>query len=49
MRATMLDHLLTPLPGDPPTGEDLSFSPEFDAIAEARRRTTAMSSTAGRR
>lgn len=37
MRVTMLDHLLQPLAGDSATGDDLSFSPEFDAIAEARR------------
>lgn len=33
----MSDDLLQPIPGALPTGEDLSFSPEFDAIAEARR------------
>lgn len=35
----MLDHeqLLEPISQDSPCGEDLSFSPEFDAIAEARR------------
>jgi type VI secretion system protein ImpA len=32
-----LDDLLQPVPGPSPTGDDLSFSPEFDAIAEARR------------
>lgn len=32
-----LDTLLAPLPGDAPCGEDLSFSPDFDAIQEARR------------
>lgn len=32
-----LDALLLPLTGATPAGEDLSFSPEFDAIAEARR------------
>ncbi len=31
-----LSKLLQPLPGAP-TGADLSFSPEFDAIAEMRR------------
>lgn len=32
-----IEQLLGPIPGDSPTGEDLSFSHEFDAIAEARR------------
>ncbi len=32
-----LDHLLSPLTSAAPTGADLSFSPEFDAIAELRR------------
>ncbi len=32
-----LDNLLTPISDAAPSGEDLSFSPEFDAIAEARR------------
>lgn len=34
----MLDHeeLLVPISEDSPCGEDLSFSPEFDAIADAR-------------
>lgn len=32
-----LDALLVPVDGPGPGGEDLSFSPEYDAIAEARR------------
>lgn len=32
-----LETLLAPVPGDVPCGEDLSFSPDFDAIQEARR------------
>ncbi|NZA28505.1 type VI secretion system protein TssA [Luteimonas sp. SJ-92] len=32
-----LEDLLAPISEDLPTGEDLSFSPEFDAIQEARR------------
>ncbi|MCE7032185.1 type VI secretion system protein TssA [Lysobacter sp. GX 14042] len=32
-----LDALLEPVAGPGPGGEDLSFSPEYDAIAEARR------------
>lgn len=32
-----LDDLLAPIPDAPPAGEDLSFSPEFDAIQESRR------------
>lgn len=32
-----LDDLLAPISDDRPTGEDLSFSTEFDAIQEARR------------
>ncbi|MDH5823746.1 type VI secretion system protein TssA [Luteimonas sp. RD2P54] len=32
-----LEDLLAPISEDSPTGEDLSFSPEFDAIQEARR------------
>ncbi|GAA5184074.1 type VI secretion system protein TssA [Niveibacterium umoris] len=35
--ADLLAALLAPLPGSNPTGEDLSFSPEFDALDEARR------------
>lgn len=31
------DALLAPIPGADPVGEDLSFSPEYDAIQEARR------------
>lgn len=31
------DDLLGPIPGAHPVGEDLSFSPEYDAIQEARR------------
>lgn len=33
----MLDHLLNPIRDDAPCGDDLSFSPEFDEIAELRR------------
>ncbi len=32
-----IDALLQPISDAPPAGEDLSFSPEFDAIQEARR------------
>lgn len=34
---TDLNALLQPIPGDAPCGVDLVFSPEFDAIREARR------------
>lgn len=34
---TDINTLLQPIPGDAPCGEDLVFSPEFDAIREARR------------
>lgn len=33
----MMANLLTPVSADTPTGPDLSFSPEFDQIAELRR------------
>lgn len=32
-----LDTLLAPVPGPSPCGEDMTFSPEFDQIAELRR------------
>ncbi|KAG0928498.1 hypothetical protein G6F31_017701 [Rhizopus arrhizus] len=34
---TDINALLQPIPGDAPCGVDLVFSPEFDAIREARR------------
>lgn len=34
---TDINALLQPIPGDAPCGADLVFSPEFDAIREARR------------
>ena len=35
--ADLLATLLAPIPGANPAGEDMSFSPEFDALDEARR------------
>lgn len=32
-----IDDLLAPIPGETPGGDDLSYSPEIDAIREARR------------
>lgn len=32
-----LDKIIAPIPGPSPTGDDLTFSPEFDRITEARR------------
>lgn len=32
-----VESLLTPIPGDNPAGEDMLFSPEIDALKEARR------------
>lgn len=37
MANVILDHLLAPIPGDTPYGEDMLFSAEFDRIQEARR------------
>ncbi|UXY14562.1 type VI secretion system protein TssA [Chitiniphilus purpureus] len=36
-RQDKLEHLLAPLPGANPAGEDLGYSPLFDQIREARR------------
>ena len=37
MDQMLLNTLISPIPGDHPGGEDITFSPEFDAIREARR------------
>ena len=37
MDQMLLNALISPIPGDHPGGEDITFSPEFDAIREARR------------
>lgn len=37
MDQSLLDHLIAPIPGDHPCGEDVSFSQEFDDVREARR------------
>lgn len=37
MDQNLLNQLVAPIPGDHPGGEDVSFSPQFDEIREARR------------
>lgn len=37
MDQALLDQLIAPIPGDHPCGEDVSFSPEYDDVREARR------------
>lgn len=37
MDQTLFNQLVAPIPGDHPGGEDLTFSPHFDLIREARR------------
>jgi type VI secretion system protein ImpA len=41
MDQELLNRLITPIPGDHPCGEDLSYSTEFDDIREARRQDDA--------
>lgn len=37
MDQTLFNQLVAPIPGDHPGGEDMTFSPHFDLIREARR------------
>jgi type VI secretion system protein ImpA len=41
MDQTLFNQLVAPIPGDHPGGEDMTFSPHFDLIREARRQDDA--------